>query len=202
MIGPRISRVATVAAATVVALALAPGRAQAVPMLDISRISDTEAIVIGRGTLPLSSTACDINCHTLSIADPFGTAPTPTSNDNAYVSSSFAVGDRAFTFAFTAGKSLSQISNTPTLYIGPWRPATALTPGAALSGEMTLALTDSTFAPVGSTGVLYWGNGYSDQPVGTWKMTAAPAPVPEPASVALLGSGLCALFVRARRRRT
>ncbi len=133
-------------------------------------------------------------------ANPFDSAPAPKSNADAYVSSTFSVGDRTFDFAFTAGTYTSQITDTPIVYVGRWEPALPLTPGAALSGQMSLALTDSTFAPVGTTGDLYWGNGYWAQPIGTWEMDAPTDPVPEPASIALFGSSLCGLFLRKRRR--
>ena len=45
--------------------------------------------------------------------------------------------------------------------------------------------------------------GYSRGPIGTWNLTVAPAqptPVPEPASVLLLGSGLAAVAARKYRR--
>jgi hypothetical protein len=174
-------------------------QAQAAPIFTIERISDKEAILTATGTLPAACPSLT-NCHVLGFGDPFATDPVPTSNDEILSgTSTLAVGGTGLQFAYEAGAGSfpSLFPVAPSFYIGS-SIALALPGNAAFSGEMSLALTDATFGPVGASGDVYWGT-HETGAIGTWQITGAV--VPEPTALSLLGLAISAVAARHWRQR-
>lgn len=177
---------------SVLLVALAWGQvADATPIvLNIQRISSTQAIVTITGNLPASCGGCGTS-HILSLVDPFGVDPAPSSNASVLGTTSLAVGASVIAFAHTAGSTYT--GGLPDLYFGDYYFNGGFAGFSGFSGAMEALLPDSQWANVGATGDVYWGLEYGNQPgvlVGTWVMSDEATQVPEPASLLLLGTGL------------
>jgi hypothetical protein len=159
--------------------------------LQIVRLSDTDALIVGGGTMG-STPAAGWNIHALYLSNPFGNAPGPLDNNYILVSSELRAGSFQFNFAHDAGAGYGN-GITNTIYIGR-NPFDNIPEFSTLTGTMQVRLYNGvTFAPVGSIGAVYWGTSAPDNGQGavsgSWTMLSASA-VPEAATSALLGFGL------------
>jgi hypothetical protein len=158
-------------------------------LIDIERVSDTQAIVTGTGSINIGTTQT-FNPHVLILSDPFGLEPPALSNAYVLSASTLSMGSVPFNFALACGTGPSCAPNTSIL-IGNLD-FVALTPGDTFSGSLSLLLTaGTTLAAEGSTGVVYWGSVSGEVPVGTWEMTGVAAvplhPLPLLGQMLLMG---------------
>jgi len=184
-------------------LLFAWGSASADVLLRLHRLSDTEIVLVGSGTLGTVIPAD--NRHALYLIDPFSTRP--IGNDWILVESELDAGvSYRFNFANEAGSGLGAAAFENTIYVGRVEFSSGTFPpipsGVPLTGSMLLRLEDgATFKPIGTTGQVFWGttNGNVQGVLsGTWQMVAAP--VPEPMSVYMMLGGLAVLVLLGKRR--
>jgi hypothetical protein len=167
------------------------GQAKADLVFHLERTDDTHATLTVTGTLP------DVgytppNAYIFTLADPFSVDPPLTSNDPVGLSGTLDLAGFPFTRAYDGGAQQNYVPQEPgpTLYLvnDPIYGASPVVPGMSFSGAAQLVLPRETFAPVGSTGNVYWGVQFGPALVGTWEIVGTPSSVPEPSSLALLGT--------------
>lgn len=173
--------------------------AQAQVLVDVVRLSDSDAIILGHGELPLAQPVT--NDHLLVLDNPFGSAPWPTDENSALRSSWMSVGRNPVSVAFETGDALRMLGHSsPTFVLGAGDAdghALSLEPGAPMAGGLLVHIPGrATWAQLGATGLVYWGAGFhvsdgSDLEVvaGMWRVVDASA-VAEPASAASMLVGL------------
>lgn len=203
MSGNRTARIARRILAGVMLLC-AWSNASADVTLRLARLSDTEAVLIGSGTLGTVVPAS--NSHALFLIDPF--VGSPNGNNWVLEESELDVGPSyRFNFANDMGTDTDADAFLNTLYVGRVEFETQTFPqipsNEPLVGTMFLRLepNGATFAPIGSTGQVYWGTTTGDIRgvlSGTWEIVAAP--VPEPMSVHMMLGGLALLALLGKRR--
>jgi hypothetical protein len=189
--------------ALVLGLASLSVSAKANVLVDIERVSDTQANVTVTGTIPIGTPA-PLNSHFIQLADPFAAEPAQFSNASIFSSSTLAMGSVPFNAAFDCGTGFNCVSGITSIYLGN-SDFLALTPGDTFSGSLSLSLSGATtLAAVGSTGTVYWGFSF-DSPaqvaIGTWDMTDATSAVPEPSTWAMMILGFAGIGFMAYRRR-
>lgn len=171
--------------------------AQAAVLLQLQRLSDTDALLIGQGSLTTLDAATS-NRHMLRLIDPFGVRPGHLVNSWLYMSGNLKADAFEFNFAHDVGTGFGDAFEN-LIYIGR-NTFQDIPANSTLSGSILLHLGDgATFAPVGATGDVYWGT-WPGALSGSWEMVAA-TPVPEPQTVALFSAGLLALVFVTRSRR-
>jgi len=172
--------------------------------LTLERLSDTQVILSGSGEM--GAVLPPENVHSLYLQDPFTNAPAALSVHSILEDSELHTGDFYFNFANAAGSGIGGAFNN-TIYMGRdigVLPFPTMPSGEPFGGTMFLELNPGeSFAPVGATGVVYWGttNGnVSGVLSGSWEMVA-PTLVPESSSIVLMAAGLGLLLAFRGRRR-
>ncbi len=165
--------------------------------LTLQRISDTQVVLTGTGTL--GSLVPAENQHSLWLEDPFSGRPAPSSVHSVLEDSDLHAGSFYFNFANAAGSGIGD-SFSNTVYVGRdigVLPFPIIPSGEPFAGTMLLRLTNGeSFAPVGSTGKVFWGTTTGNVTgvlSGSWEMVAA-SPVPEPSSLFTMIAGLLLLM--------
>lgn len=180
--------------------------AKASVFFQFGRLSDTQAVVTGSGSLdgpkPLTP-----NLGILEFDNPFGLAPSGTDNSNVFQSATLQIGGYTIDFADTAGPSFNILGNNdPTIYFQNTS-LNALGGGFSVgdsvsSGNLLLQLVAGTsFAPVGTTGDVYWGAYGTPTVVGSWEIVSAVGATPLPPALPLFAAGLGALVLLGWRRK-
>jgi hypothetical protein len=158
-------------------------QAQAILLLEVERISDTEGIISGSGTF--TTALASSNAHVLSLESIFATTPGSLTND--YIGSGATLGyggGNNFESVYTVSDSSTQ---TDSIYLFSATP----TFGDVLSGFVTVTLTSGyTFDDIGASGTVYNGIINSTKvAAGSWIITGE-ATVPEPSIIVLLATGI------------
>jgi hypothetical protein len=170
-------------------LLAAPMVTNALVILTIERISDTEAVISGSGNLGTSSPSGG-NANLLLLVDPFAVDPAPATRQLVFGSSTMTLGGIAVDAAEVVGTNFAPI---PVLLFG--NTSSDFAPNGGFAGSLRVNLGGtSTLLAVGSTGAVGWGN----EPAGTWQIVA-PAAVTEPGTLALLALGLVGMALMRRR---
>lgn len=182
-------------------LAASPLTAKASVLFDIERLSDTQGILTASGSIDAGATTP--NFYNEFTVNPYSSGPPPSENVSVFGSSTLTEGGFPIVFAWDCGTLYSCINGQPAIYFGAGGIA-EFGPGQTFSGALNLVLTaGTTFAPVGTTGNVYWGNQTAGEVitlVGTWEMTAATA-TPLPAGLPLFATGLGAMGLFGWRRK-
>jgi len=183
-------RVVLVALALLLAGFAALNPAAAV-VFHIERLSDRQAVITATGVLEDFDPLIDRPAHTniISLDGVLDSLAFDAPPENSiFQSSTMQIGTRPIDFAHDCR---TFINCDPLIYFGS---SDGFTVGSAVSGALTVELTaHATFAPIGSTGVAYWGIFVSPVRTGTWVMEAPSNPVPIPPALPLFATGLVVL---------
>jgi len=173
-----------------VALLAAPITSNALALISIERISNTEAVITSVGSLGFIAPGQD--AHFLKLLDPFATDPAPSATDSVLTASTLTVGGAAIDNARQVGTDFFPF---PFLFLGST--TFDLPPSGSFAGSLHVTLTgSSTFRDVGSIGAVAWGS----LAAGQWQVVA-PNAAPEPSTLTLAALGFLGLRISRCRRR-
>jgi hypothetical protein len=183
----------------IAALGMTAGSSQATVLLQIVRVSDTQGVLTGSGTVDPGPVPG--NANILTLLDPFATF---TETTGVCVNS--ATTGTLLNGAIGCGSQQPPSGNAvpgsglPTLDI---RGASNMTVGFVLgTGSVTFDLLNGfTFDSIGTTGSVHWGFQVAGPVVGTWEIVSGETiTVAEPGMVALFAIGLAGLGFARRKR--
>jgi hypothetical protein len=139
-------------------LAAFPISANANVLIEIERLSDTQAIITGSGSIDVGTPQID-NPQILTLSDPFGSEPSLFQNLSVLSATTLSLGSVSFDFAHDCGPGFACAGPGITaIYFGSFSTASVVT-GDTFSGSLTISLqAGTTLAAVGSTGTVYWGD--------------------------------------------
>ena len=174
--------------------------ASASVLFQIERVSDTQGILTGSGSIALGTTLPELQFNDLALSNPFSAVPSGTNiNDDVYQSSNLQVGLIIVNAAYTCVAFASACPSVPNIYLAGNSP---FSPGDIVAGTLNLQLLATySFAAVGTSGDVFWGLDSAHPPlVGTWEIVGS-ATTPLPAALPLFATGVGALGLLGRRRK-